>query len=57
MEEGVGGTGEESGDAPERNRETRRRQEEPEEDGGRAEFAKTEKKTSRDYASNLNICC
>ncbi len=42
---------------PERNRETRRGQEEPEEDGGRAESAKTEKKTRRDYASNLNICC
>ncbi len=42
---------------PERNRETRRGQEEPEEDGGRAESAKTEKKTKRGYASNLNICC
>ncbi len=42
---------------PERNRETRRGQEEPEEDGGRAESAKTEKKTRRDYASNRNIYC
>ncbi len=42
---------------PERNRETHRGQEELEEDGGRAESAKTDKKTRRDYASNLNICC
>ncbi len=42
---------------PERNREMCRGQEEPEEDGGRAESAKTEKKTRRDYASNRNIYC
>ncbi len=42
---------------PERNREMCREPEEPEEDGGRAESAKTEKKTRRDYASNLNIYC
>ncbi len=42
---------------PERNRETRRGPDEPEEDGGRAESTKTEKKTRRDYASNRNIYC
>ncbi len=57
MEEGVGGTGEESGDAPRNWRGIGRRAAEPEEDGGRAESAKTEKKTRRDYASNRNICC
>ncbi len=47
----------EESEEPERNRETCRGQEELEEDGGRAESAKTEKKTRRDYASNRNIYC
>ncbi len=47
----------EESEEPERNREMCRGQEEPEEDGGRAESAKTEKKTRRDYASNRNIYC